>query len=293
MRHASKSNRAAANYSELRLIEDLCKHFKLSFPYVDQLKNEKNKLKQQVLGEEKKHFQDQYISKLVEGCLVAYKKQVGNKKVKKIEWVGNQKKTTPEDIIIHVVDGEKVCISLKLVNSGKGTLKNAGTRTILTLGCDYREQVQKMKTEVKKAFIKAGYGKESSSASEIKSMARSNESLEQLASSVASPILEKINDQIFQSMKNLPKEKLAEFISSKIFGSRKEDVWEVCVSEGNLTVSNQSKDNKISSKDLITLGEKTDCGFKILKNGKPWLRANTCCTNGKGLSAICQRYFFA
>lgn len=285
--NSSKDNRGAADYGELTLIKNLCAYAGIDFSYKKELKAQQDKLLNKPQGKLKKSQQDRVSKLLLKGCLQAIQKTFTKCDIKDVRWVGRQKKNSTEDVLV-VTNKGCVLISLKVTQKGSGTLKNLGARSLKSIGVDLSSAKEAMYEAVlKKASRQYSF---KSGIRDLKEKSRTNNSIVLMADEVSREHIEAMNTKIFKAMKALKDKDLRSFIQDRIMGGKK-SVWAVFVNGDTLEVYNQTKALEIKSTDVVEVKASSDVGLKIHKNGKPWIRANTCCTNGKGLSAVCQRYF--
>lgn len=288
-----KSNRSSGDYSELKTIEGLCSKYNLPFIYNKDLEGVIKKIKSLEIGEEKLSKEDKNLSLLIQGCCSIIDQHLGES-ITEIEWLGRCKNGT-EDILVKGAN-KHLLFSLKsIAKTGSGTLKNLGASTLEQIGVDISSFTEQMKSAViKEASVKFGaLGiSEKSKLSEIKDLSRTHEDLKILAEKISAPYIESINKEVLNKLLSLSQEKLHSFINTHILDYKEDPLWVVVANEQGLSVWNQNKDYGIKPQDVISFGDSSSKGFKIQKNEESFIRINTCCTNGKGLSSPCLRIFF-
>lgn len=289
----SKSNRSSADYSEIMVVRDLCSFFNLPFNYSKDLKIVKSKVMSMYSGLDKIQTQDRNLPKLIEGCLqIISKENTLNEKIIAVDWIGREIDGT-EDIEISL-ETRKIKISLKSIKkNGTGTLKNPGASTFKVLGIDYSDQYLLMNKAVVEGinnyFPHLNLSADTS-LSEIKLLSKSNVKIKDIAEAISVAFIKNINSIILEGLKSSSEEDLKRFLNEDILDIHN-NVWVCSVNEEGLEFWNQKEKFEVKDSDLISIELISDRSFRILKNNLPFVRANTCCTNGKGLSAICQRYF--
>lgn len=290
----NKSNRSRADYGELMVIKSLCATYKLPFIYEPDLAVVLEKMLSLEDGLDKKSQEEQNIPLLVQGCEQVIQK-CELKNITAVEWSGRNREEGggTADLLIKN-ENDVLRISLKSIKrDGKGTLKNTGASSFTALGISYENIYEQMKSTVIKGVpLHYNDNQEILAISQVKELSRTHKEIKKIANTLSAPFIKEINLLIFNSLVQSKVEVLNNFVNEILLDVKEKDLWTVMVNENGLTVDNQTSSCKVSPQDIISVQDLKDKGFKIFKNGKKFIRVNTCCTNGKGLSAVCQRYFF-
>lgn len=290
--NSSKSNRSGGDYSELVVIKNLCSKLNLKFNYESDLKEVEAKMLSNLDGDLKKQKEDKNIILLLEGVLeVVATTNFTN--ITLVEWAGRDNSDSGTADIILKNETASLRISLKSIkDAGMGTLKNTGASSFESVNLDYTSVYSEMKESVISGMNTLFPTKNFSTLNDVKDFSKENEEVKKHADELSSSYLKKINALIFNHLANLDSQAVKEFFNNTILDQGSNDLWVVVANDSGSKVYNQTKEHRISETEVITFSDLTDKGFKVLKDGKRFLRVNTCCTNGKGLSAVCQRYFF-
>ena len=284
-----KSNRSSGDYSELKVIQALCEKRRLPFLYQEDLNGVILKIKSMETGEEKLKKEDKNLIALIQGCEEVISKE--NIDPTEILWTGREQSGT-EDIVL-VTQDRRVLISLKsIAKQGSGTLKNLGVCSWDFLGLDIQSKYEKMVEDVLNQVSENNPTQSVKKISDVHALAKQIEEVKVLAGQIAEGYIDQINSLIFNQLQTINPSQFRKFIKEQVLDEKKESMWIVVANEQGLSFWNQKEDSVLDT-DSLSVSEVSSKGFKILKNQDKFIRVNICCTNGKGLSPLAWRLFYA
>ena len=285
-----KSNRAQADYFELLVVRHISNLYKLAFPYAKDLNFLSNQILKLPNGTERLRLQSYNLLKIRKGLGKILKYEISKKgKVVEINWVGRKLaiKTT-SDIDTKHQNNKYTRFSIKSISeTGTGTIKNLGMRSLnaclgITFDQEYREMWQKLRNYSQEHKI---------SQSDLKRKVLRNKKLLAWATQNGQKYQRELNKMCLKGFNNLSRKRRTEFLNF-ILDTNDKDLYVIIVnSRGVIMYKPVEKGIELGQK--IEAKGTSDVGYTIFIDNVPTYRIQTNATNGIGISAFCQRAFFA
>jgi len=295
-----KSSRSKADLFELLVAELLIRQFSLRETY----KKEITALEEKILKfpDGKRRIREQVErAEILSPVLIKFLKRKLNSKGKitNIEWVGRLHKTkgTVSDINISFEHGQ-LKLSLKSVGSGTGTLKNIGAETVKRfLGIDINKNQKEMWTNIRKELKSLGgaYLKLTDlPQTKIKNSKYKFKKLVGIGRKYGEPVQVLVTKLSVKKFNLLTDAKKIGLLKHLLGRDEKGDIVTFIVQDKAIVIYPPDKFKALLiGSPKITAKKLKRISYGIFINGKIFLRIQSSFTNGVGLSAFCQRVFFA
>lgn len=285
-----KSNRAQADYFELLITQYICYLYNLNFKYSKDLAVLSNKILKLPEGSKRLKLQNDNLLKIIAKLKDILRFEVREKgKVVDVVWVGRRLtiKTT-SDVDTKHIKNNLTRFSIKSISkSGTGTIKNLGMRSLNKyLGVDFDKEYKKMWKD-----LKLYVGDSKIIQSKLKRKIRRNKKMLNWVMSNGKKYQKKFNSLCLDAFNKLSKKEKVEFLNF-ILDAYDKNLYVVIANEkGAVIYKPISKKIKLVSK--IKAKNDSGVGYIIFIDNVPTYRIQTNATNGIGISAFCQRVFFA
>lgn len=287
-----KSNRAQADYFELLVCQYICHLYGITFSYSKDLAELSNKVLVLPSGKERLKLQNDNFIKIQPKIQEILDYEISHKgKVVNVLWIGrNLLIETTSDVDAEHISRQKTRFSIKsIASTGTGTLKNLGARQIKKfLGVDFSSQYEKMWEELR-IFL----NEQDLSQDKIKKMVQKNSRLLKWATENGKKYQIALNDLCFNSFNSLALNKKIDFLNF-ITDCDDDDLYVIIVNSNDVIIYKPvDKNLKLIKNIEVKKDNITDVGYTIFVDNKPTYRVQTNNTNGIGISAFCQRIFWA
>lgn len=286
----AKSNRAQADYFELLVAHHICHLYNVRFAYSKDLASLSNQILQLPSGASRLKLQNDNLLKIAPELEKILSFEVSRKgKIIEVIWVGRQLtiKTT-SDVDAEHTTHKFTRFSIKSIGqSGTGTIKNLGMRSLkkylnIEFKNEYNEMWQNLRVYAQEPEISQG---------ELKKKVLRNKELLSWATKNGQKYQVKLNKLYLEAFNNLSKKDKVKFLNF-ILDAQDEDLYVIIVnSRGVIIYKPTEKEVKLISR--IEAKKDSGVGYTIYINNIPAYRIQTNATNGIGISAFCQRVFFA
>ena len=287
-----KSNRAPADYFELLVCQYVCHLYGVTFSYSQDLAKLSNKILILPNGQERLKLQNDNFIKIQPKIKEILDREIKDKgKIISVTWVGRSLliETTSDVDALHI-SKKKTRFSIKsIASSGTGTLKNLGARQIKKfLGVDFSKRYEEMWRK-----LKSHLKDEKSSKAKIKENVQKNKKLLKWATENGRKYQKELNEICFKAFNYLSLKGKIDFLNF-ITDCDDEDLYVIIVNSAGVVIY-KTIDKKLEIiKDIeAKKNRETEAGYVIFTDGKPTYRVQTNNTNGIGISAYCQRIFWA
>ena len=285
-----KSNRAQADYFELLVCQYICHLYNITFSYSKDLAELSNKILSLPSGTARLKLQNDNFIKIQPKIKEILDYEINQKgKVINVIWVGrNLLIETTSDVDAEHISRLKTRFSIKSISeSGLGTIRNLGMRSLKEyLNIDFSPGYKKMWQELRSFAEKPDL-----SNTELKKITLNNKRLFEFASKNGRKYQNKLNQSCFKALNRLSKERKLDFLNF-ILDAKDKDLYVIIAnSKGVVVYKPDSK--KLRSDSKIKAKKISDVGYTIYIDNIPTYRIQTNATNGIGISAFCQRVFFA
>lgn len=285
-----KANRAQADYFELLVAQYICHLYKIRFSYIKDFVSLSDKILTVPDGANRLKLQNRNFRKLIPKLKKILSYEISKKdRIIEVIWLGRKLtiKTT-SDVDAEHITHKFTRFSIKSISeSGLGTIKNLGMRSLkeyldIDFSPDYKKMWQELKSFAKKPELSNG---------KLKKIILNNKRLFEFASKNGRKYQNKLNQLCFKAFNKLSKEKKLDFLNF-ILDAKDKDLYVVIAnSKGVVVYKPDSK--KLKSVSKIKAKKISDVGYMIYIDNIPTYRIQTNATNGIGISAFCQRVFFA
>lgn len=284
-----KSNRAQADYFELLVAQYICHLSNVTFTYSKNLASLSNQVLKLPGGKSRLKLQNDNLLKLAPKLKKILEIEISRKgKITKVEWVGRKLiiKTT-SDVDVKHVTGKLTRFSIKSILRGMGTIKNLGMKSLKKyLGVDFQKEYTEMWRELRDHMKDPNISR-----GELKKKVLNNQKLLNWATTNGKKYQVRFNKLCLKAFNGLPKNKKIRFLNF-ILDAHDKNLYVVIVnSKGVIIYKPIEKEIKLGS--CIEAKKDSGVGYTIYINGIPSYRVQTNATNGIGISAFCQRVFFA
>lgn len=285
-----KSNRAQADYFELLVTQYICHLHNIRFAYSKNLASLSNQILRLPNGDKRLKLQNNNLLKLAPKLKVVLALEISKKdKIIEVIWVGRKLaiKTTSD------VDAEHKThrftrFSIKSIGqSGTGTIKNLGMASLKKyLRIDFKDKYDEMWQNLRI------YTKELKiSQKELKKKILKNKKLLNWATKSGQKYQVEFNKLCLKAFNNLSKKDKTDFLNF-ILDAWDKNLYVIIVnSKGVIIYKPAEREVKLISD--IKARKNSGVGYTIFINNIPTYRIQTNATNGIGISAFCQRVFFA
>jgi len=285
-----KSNRAQADYFELLVAQYICHLHNIRFAYSKNLASLSNQILKLPDGANRLKLQNDNLLRLAQKLKEILSSEVSKKgKIIEVKWVGRKLtiKTTSD------VDAEHKThrftrFSIKSIEQGgTGTIKNLGMESLKKyLGINFKNKYDemwlKLRTHTKQSKI---------SQDKLKRRTLKNKKLLHWATRSGQKYQIELNKLCLRAFNNLSKKTKTGFLNF-ILDAHDKDLYVIIVnSKGVIIYKPTEKEIKFISN--IKARRNSGVGYTIFINNIPTYRIQTNATNGIGISAFCQRAFFA
>lgn len=287
-----KSNRAQADYFELLVCQYICHLYGITFSYSKDLASLSNKIIVLPDGAARLKLQNDNFIKIQPKIKEILDYEIGRKgKVVGVVWVGrNLLIETTSDVDAEHISKRKTRFSIKsIASTGAGTLKNLGARQIKRfLGVDFTQQYEEMWKKLR------GYlAKSEISQGKLKKKVQRNKKLLKWATNNGKKYQIELNNLCFEAFNKLSVKKKISFLNF-ITDCNDDDLYVIIVNSIEVVIYKPiEKKLKIIKKIEAKKDNAADVGYAIYIDGKKTYRVQTNNTNGIGISAYCQRIFWA
>jgi len=285
-----KSNRAQADYFELLVAQYICHLHNVRFVYSKNLASLSNQILRLPNGANRLKLQNDNLLKLASKLKeILFFEILKKGKIIEVKWVGRKLtiKTT-SDIDTEHKTHTFTRFSIKSIGqSGTGTIKNLGMESLKKyLGIDfknkYNEMWRKLRTHTKESKI---------SRDKLKRKVLKSKKLLSWATKNGQKYQVELNKLCFKAFNNLSKEDKIGLLNF-VLDAHDEDLYVIIVNlRGVIIYKPVEKEVKLISN--IKARKNSGVGYTIFINNIPTYRIQTNATNGIGISAFCQRAFFA
>lgn len=286
----NKSNRAPADYFEVLVCQYIANKYKVPFRYAKELAELSNKTLDLPDGERKLRLQNSNVLKITGDLKKIIESEVVKKgKVIAVTWIGrNLVIESTADINTEHASKKLTRFSVKsIAKSGLGTIKNLGMRKILKyLHIDFRPQYQIMWQELRDFT-----GESDISRRKLKEMVLASDSWLRWATNNGTKYQKRLNALCLRAFNKLPSKEKIDLVNFVLDASDKDLYVIIANSDGAIVY--QPRDEKLGIKPtMLAKGGESNVGYTIFINGVATYRVQTNNTNGRGISAFCQRFFF-
>jgi len=285
-----KSNRAQADYFELLVAQYICHLYNIRFAYSKDLASLSNQILRLPDGANRLKLQNDNLLKLAPELEKILSLEVSKKgKIIEVIWMGRQLtiKTT-SDVDAEHTTRKFTRFSIKSIGqSGTGTIKNLGMKSLkeyldIEFKNEYNEMWQKLRIHTQEFKI---------SQSELKKKVLRNKRLLSWATKNGQKYQVELNKLCLEAFNSLSKKDKVGFLNF-ILDAQDEGLYVIIVnSRGVIVYKPVEKEVKLISR--IEAKKDSGVGYMIHINNILTYRIQTNATNGIGISAFCQRVFFA
>lgn len=285
-----KSNRAQADYFELLVAQYICHLYNIRFAYSNNLASLSNKILKIPNGNERLKLQNSNFLKLTKELKKILDFEISKKgKIIEVIWTGrNLTIKTTSDVDAEHITRKLTRFSIKSISqSGTGTIKNLGMGSLKKyLDISFEDEYNEMWKKLRK------YTQETKTTqTELKKKILKNKEWLKWARNDGQKYQIELNKSCLKAFNNLIKEDKIEFLNF-ILDAKDENLYVIIVnSRGPIIYKPIEKDVKFAHK--IEAKKDSGVGYVIYINNIPTYRIQTNATNGIGISAFCQRVFFA
>jgi succinate dehydrogenase flavin-adding protein (antitoxin of CptAB toxin-antitoxin module) len=285
-----KSNRAQADYFELLVAQYICHLYNINFAYSENLASLSNKILELPNGKERLKLQNDNLLKLSKELKNILDFEISRKgKIIKVIWIGRKLilKTT-SDVDAEHINHHFTRFSIKsIAQSGTGTIKNLGMRSLkkylgINFESEYNEMWHKLREHAREFQI---------SQDELKKKVLRDNKLLKWATSNGREYQTKLNKLCLEAFNNLSLENKSKFLNF-ILDARDKDLY-VIIANSKGVIVYKPVEKEIRLVHQIEAKKDSGVGYTIYINNIPAYRIQTNATNGIGISAFCQRVFFA
>lgn len=293
----AKSNRDGGDYFELRVCEEIARSGRFVFPDKLILDELRARLAAKPDGASRLATQERNLSQALPKIFLTLERETRIKgSTTGVSWVGRNHGggKTVEDVVVFHFSGKTTRFSLKSIEkNGAGTIKNLGMRALRSqLGIDFTKEYEEMWQNL----LGSGYfpGTTPTTQRAVKVFLNTfpeSHPIRIFTRENGQKYQERLNTRVVEAFNRLSPEDRVQIVNS-VTHAAGEEVYVVVSNGGGVAVSKTSG-GKVTDADRIVAIKDTVVGFKILINGRPYLRAQTSCTNGIGMSAFCVRFFDA
>jgi succinate dehydrogenase flavin-adding protein (antitoxin of CptAB toxin-antitoxin module) len=285
-----KSNRAQADYFELLVAQYICHLYNINFNYSENLALLSNKILELPNGNERLKLQNNNLLKLAKELKDILDFEISRKgKIIKVIWTGRQLilKTT-SDVDVKHINHQFTRFSIKsIAQSGTGTIKNLGMRSLKKyLGINFESEYNEMWYKLREYT-----GKFQMSQDELKKEILKDERLLKWATNNGQEYQIKLNKLCLEAFNNLSMEDKTKFLNF-ILDAEDKNLYVIIVNSKGVIVY-KPVEKEIKFVRQIEAKKDSGVGYTIYINNIPTYRIQTNATNGIGISAFCQRVFFA
>jgi hypothetical protein len=285
-----KSNRAQSDYFELLVAQYICNLYNIIFYYYENLSFLHNQILNIPNGKERLRLQNDNILKVAKKFKEILDFEISKKgKIIEVLWIGRKLtiKTTSDVDVKHITHNFTRFSVKSISQSGSGTIKNLGMRSLIKyLNIDFDNEYNKMWQK-----LRIHTRKEKISQYDLKKKVLGNEKLLNWAAKNGQKYQKKLNKLCLKAFNEMPKENKIKFINYML-DADDEDLYVIIVnSKGVIIYKPIEKELKLDYQ--IEAKKDSGVGYTIYINNIPTYRIQTNATNGIGVSAFCQRVFFA
>jgi len=285
-----KSNRAQADYFELLVAQYICHLYNIRFAYSKNLALLSNQTLKLPDGSKRLELQNNNLLKLTDELKRVLNFEISEKgKIIEVIWTGrNLSIKTTSDVDAEHITKKFTRFSIKSISqTGTGTIKNLGMDSLKKyLGVDFKneyvEMWQKLRIYTKESTI---------SQDKLKKKALKNEKTLKWAMENGQQYQLKLNKLCLEAFNGLSKENRIKFLNF-ILDAQDEDLY-VIIANSKGAIVYKPIEKKVELTHQIEAKGDSGVGYTIYINGIPTYRIQTNATNGIGISAFCQRAFFA
>ncbi len=286
----NKSNRAPADYFEALVCQHIANRYKVLFRYAKELADLSNKTLELPGGAKKLKLQNSNLLKVVDKLQEIIDAEIAKKgKIIAVTWVGRGLVVeSTSDINAEHSSKRYTKFSIKSIEkSGVGTIKNLGMRKILKfLHVDFRPQYKIMWQKLRDFA-----DEQEISRSELKDMVLASDHWLRWATQNGSKYQKQLNSACLKAFNRLSKEEKVNLLNF-VLDAHDQDLY-VIIANANGVVVYQPQDEKLDLiHDITAQRHGSNVGYIIYINNVPTYRVQTNNTNGRGISAFCQRFFF-
>ena len=288
-----KSNRAKADLFELLVAKGLAGFYKTNDSFDDEIEEIKNKILKSFDQDESQIKQQLERFNQTKGILEQWLVNERISEVKKVIWVGRDKKST-SDVDLILTNGLIIGVSLKSVGQGLGTQKNIGLSNLkkfLKIEIDdlLLKMWQQIRNEINERTILSNVHQLKNG--EIKKLKYDYPEITKVGKKYALPVQEEAINQSVPNFNHLDDQSKCSFLKY-IFGIEdNKKILEVIYSDKEIRIFwNDTYNQYIEGKYLKAVFDKNK-SYKIVYKDKDLVRIQASFTNGLGLSAFCERAF--
>ena len=285
-----KSNRAQADYFELLVAQYICHLYNIRFAYSKNLAFLSNQILALPSGKNRLKLQNDNLLKIAPKLKKILKTEILKKgKIIEVIWVGRKLtiKTT-SDVDAEHVTHELTRFSIKsILQSGTGTIKNLGMKSLKKyLGIDSSNEYKEMWRKLRKYTRKPKMSQQ-----KLKKRVLSNKKLLGWATKNGQKYQFQLNKLCLTAFNALSKKDKVKFLNF-ILDTQNKDLYVIIVNLKGVIVY-KPIEKAVKSLSRIKAKKDPGVGYTIYIDNIPSYRIQTNATNGIGISAFCQRVFFA
>ena len=287
-----KSNRAQADYFELLVCQYICHLYGITFSYSKDLASLSNKILVLPDGAARLKLQNDNFIKIQPKIKEILDYEISKKgRVINVIWVGrNLLIETTSDVDAEHISKRKTRFSIKsIASTGTGTLKNLGARQIKKfLGVDFTRQYDEMWQKLRRYLNdrKTPQGK-------LKRKIQKNKKLLKWATDNGRKYQAELNNLCFEAFNLLSAKKKINFLNF-ITDCNDDDLYVIIVNSVEVVIYKPAEKKLKIIKNIEARKDNAGgVGYTIYIDSKKTYRVQTNNTNGIGISAYCQRVFWA